>query len=167
MNRTVALVVVSLMLIAEGMGCSTVAANPPDTHPAGNTVVEPDGGTAFSPTSPAIEETRAMNVTRLSNIVGGIIDHPGQLAGQTVEIIGYYRGWDLLKEVQGTPPVTRSDWVIADSSGAIYVTGVGPQGLDPASKEATTKIIRLVATVQQNQNGVYLQAISVELVSAE
>ena len=108
-----------------------------------------------------------MTATLLTNIIGEIIDHPDQFINQQVEVIGYYRGWDLLKEAQTSPPVTRSDWVIADSSGAIYVTGIGLQGLDPASKEATTKIVRLVATVQQNQNGVYLQAISVELVSAE
>ena len=108
-----------------------------------------------------------MTATRLTSIVGEIIDHPDQFIGQQVEVIGYFRGWDLLMEAQGASPVTRSDWVIADSSGAIYVTGIGPQGLDPASKEATTKIICLVATVQQNQNGVYLQAISVELVSVE
>jgi hypothetical protein len=108
-----------------------------------------------------------VSATRLTSIIGEIIDHPDQFIGQQVEVIGFYRGWDLLKEVKSAPPVTRSDWVIADNSGAIYVTGIGAQGLDPASREATTEIIRLVALVQQNQNGVYLQAISVELVSAE
>jgi hypothetical protein len=84
-----------------------------------------------------------------------------------VEVVGFFRGWDLLKEVKGTSPVTRSDWVITDRSGAIYVTGMIPPNLDPASLQDTDKLVRLVATVGQNQSGVFLQAVSVELISTE
>jgi len=113
------------------------------------------------------EETRVMNAARISDIIGKIISQPDQYLSQQVEIVGYFRGWDLLKEVKGSPPVTRSDWVIADNSGAIYVTGNAPPNLNPASRQDTNKVIHLVATVEQNQNGVYLQAISVELIPIE
>ena len=113
------------------------------------------------------EETRVMNAARISDIIGKINSQPGQYLSQQVEIVGYFRGWDLLKEVKEAPPVTRSDWVIADNSGAIYVTGNAPPNLNPASAQDTKKVIRLVATVEQNENGVYLQAISVELIPIE
>jgi hypothetical protein len=67
-----------------------------------------------------------------------------------------------LKEIRGGPPVTRSDWVIADQSGAIYVTGPLPEGLDPASPEVVWSLIRLQATIESNQDQVYLKAQSVE-----
>jgi hypothetical protein len=55
--------------------------------------------------------------------------------------------------------------VIADNSGAMYVTGNAPQNLNPASPKETNQVIRLLATVEQNQNEVYLRAVSVELIS--
>ena len=113
------------------------------------------------------EETRAASIVRISDILGNIISRPDQYLDKQVEIVGYYHGWDLLKEVQGTPPVTRSDWVIADNSGAIYVTGMAPHNLDPASVQDTNQVVHLVATVEQNQTGMYLRAISVVVISSE
>lgn len=84
-------------------------------------------------------------------------------------IVGYYRGWDLLDEVGFAPPLTRSDWVIKDASGAIYV--VTPRDftwsldLDPASVEDTTQRLRLVGLVQVNEQGqpyLVLQALELE-----
>jgi len=103
----------------------------------------------------------------LTIIIREIRACPDQYAGKQVEIVGYFHGWDLLHELQTGPPMTRSDWVIADDSGAIYVTGLPPKDLDPASWEDTTRIIRLLATVEQNQHGVYLKAVSVELIPTE
>jgi hypothetical protein len=37
-----------------------------------------------------------------------------------VKISGAYRGWE---SGHGSPPITRSDWVLLDSTGNIYVTG--------------------------------------------
>jgi hypothetical protein len=155
-----------LITLVWGNGCTSAVTFAPtpesardDTPIAGQNHTSSPNATGSQNTQPASPHP--------GSIIGDILSRPDSYIGQQVEIVGTYRGWDLLKEVQGTPPVTRSDWVIADTSGAIYVTGIGPQGLDPASKQATTKIIRLVATVQQNENGVYLKVISVELVSTE
>lgn len=117
--------------------------------------------------TPGTQVTQSVSSTLLTNLIGSLLASPENYSGQQVEIIGYYRGWDLLKEVQGTPPVTRSDWVIADTSGAIYVTGTVPEKLDPSSQQDTKTVIRLVATVESNQNGVYLKAQSVEVISAD
>jgi hypothetical protein len=98
----------------------------------------------------------------LTSLVGDLLsshDH----ADEQVEIIGYFRGWDLLDEVGSPSPVTRSDWVIVDNSGATYVTGLMPEGLDPSSPEDTTQLIRLLATVRVLGDQVFLEAQSVEL----
>ncbi len=88
----------------------------------------------------------------LTSVIGSILANPAGFVGQEVEVIGYYRGWDLLDEVGTGPPVTRSDWVITDSSGAIYVKAQGgfdqALGLNPSSRDDTTAVLRLVGTVQ-------------------
>ena len=60
------------------------------------------------------------------------IAHIGGLAGRKVQISGTYRGWQSNggeANTKGGPPVTRSDWVICDATGCMYVTG--PSNLDP------------------------------------
>ena len=45
----------------------------------------------------------------------------------------------LIGRIEGIlDQVESGDWVIADASGAIYVTGMSPQGLDPSSLADTT-----------------------------
>jgi hypothetical protein len=80
-----------------------------------------------------------------------------------VEIVGYFRGWDLLDEVGSSAQVTRSDWVITDNSGSIYVTGLMPENLDPSSLEQVQQVVRLVATIRVKGDQVYLEAQSIEL----
>ena len=59
--------------------------------------------------------------------IGDILANPAKYMREPVTVTGEYKGW------QGEgyePPVTRSDWVIKDKTGLIYVTGKSP-GLDP------------------------------------
>lgn len=114
-----------------------------------------------TPTAP-VQAAATPSSGELSHLIGDILADPGQYAGQSIEITGYFRGWDLLKEAQGGPPVTRSDWVIADQGGAIYVTGALPEGLDPASPESAWALIRLQATVESDDDKVYLRAITID-----
>lgn len=106
----------------------------------------------------------------LTKIIGSIIAEPSTFEGQEVTIVGYYRGWDLLNEANVSPPVTRSDWVIKDATGAIYVSALSeatlPNGLHHESLENTTTILRVSGTVNVTQNGqAYIQAKSIERVS--
>ncbi len=106
---------------------------------------------------------------KLTAMIGSILANPADFADQEVTIVGYYRGWDLLKEVSTGPPVTRSDWVIADSSGAIYVEARNhfdqALGLDPSSGDDTTKILHLVGIVRiSNRGQAYIEPKKVELV---
>jgi hypothetical protein len=102
----------------------------------------------------------------LTDIVGGILASPNE-AGEQVEVIGYFRGWDLLDELDNSPPVTRSDWVIADNSGAIYVTGKIPDSLNPSSLDQVNQVIHLIAVIRVKGEQVYLEAISVELLTTQ
>jgi hypothetical protein len=122
----------------------------------------PSTKTPISPT-PTISLPISTN-SQISQIISSIFSNPDDYNNKDVQIIGYFRGWDLLAEVGKSPPVTRSDWVIADSSGAIYVTGTMPEGLDPSSKEVIWTVIKLTATVANDEKGVYLVSKTVEIV---
>jgi len=60
--------------------------------------------------------------------IGEIRTSPALYEGQTVTIEGVYQGW---QGGYGSPPVTRSDWLVEDTSGWIYVTGKPAGELDP------------------------------------
>jgi len=118
--------------------------------------------TATAVNSNVDPETTIVNLP--GNLIGEILVSPEKFQDKQVEITGYYHGWDLLKEVSNGSPVTRSDWVIADESGAIYVTGVFPEGLDPSSMDSAMTMVRLSATVEFNERGTYLLGQSVDVV---
>jgi hypothetical protein len=117
-----------------------------------------------TPSQPGIEAAPPLTQPDLTAIIGEVRESPGDFEGEIVEIVGYFRGWDLLDETGESPPVTRSDWVIKDNSGAIYVTGLLPEGLDPASQEQIETVIRLTARVATKGDAAYLvvQSIQVE-----
>jgi len=103
----------------------------------------------------------------LSTIIGKIITDPLLYAGKEILVTGYYRGWDLLHEAGTGPPVTRSDWVIKDSSGAVYVSAQSqakfPEGLEPYYQESTKAILTVKGIVRINDNGqVYIEAQNIE-----
>jgi len=105
---------------------------------------------------------------QMTRIVQDILDSPGEFEGKEVVVVGYYRGWDLLDEAGAPSPVTRSDWVIRDESGAIYVlAGTGGEvTLDPGSMEDIDKVVRVVGVVRLTaENQPYLEAMQVELVT--
>lgn len=111
----------------------------------------------------------APNVPRsvhLSDWVGSILEAPREFEGRIVEIVGYFRGADLYGEARGDPPVTRSDWVIVDDTGAMWVTGAAPPGLDPSSRADAWNVVRLTAKVVYVRLGVsHLEARRVEILS--
>jgi hypothetical protein len=67
-------------------------------------------------------------VVVLNTTTSEILKDPVAYIEKEITILGEYRGWQS-EEVYG-PPVTRSDWVLRDESGEIYVTGKLPR-LDP------------------------------------
>jgi len=105
-----------------------------------------------------------------TKVIGSIIAEPFAFEGQDITIVGYYRGWDLLQEANISPPVTRSDWVIKDSTGAIYVSAGSeatvPEGLSPDSLPDTSIILDVRGIVHVTEEGqAYIEAKSIERVS--
>ena len=88
----------------------------------------------------------------LTRKIGSIIANPELYDRQEITVIGYYRGWDLLNEVNISPPVAPSDWVLKDETGAIYVTttlGIElPDGLYPDSLRDTNIILEVRGVVR-------------------
>lgn len=60
--------------------------------------------------------------------IGEIRAAPTLYEGQTVIVDGVYQGW---QGGYGSPPVTRSDWLVEDAAGWLYVTGKPAGDLDP------------------------------------
>jgi len=78
-------------------------------------------------------------------VLGPILENPSRFASITVTVTGVFHGWR--GPCLGVPPVSRSDWMIADASGCIYVSGPIPSGLDAAKpageKISVTGVVRL------------------------
>ncbi len=106
----------------------------------------------------------------LTAIVGSIIAAPLTFEGKDVTVIGYYRGWHLLGEAGVGPPVTRSDWVIKDSTGAIYVSAHSeakvPDGLSPDLVDDTDAVLKVAGIVRVTAGAQpYIEAKSIERLS--
>lgn len=85
--------------------------------------------------------------------IAEIISNPTEYEGKTVTLSGEYRGWE---PGYGSPPVTRSDWVLKDESGAIYVTGKLLSGLDPVEDRGKQITVHGVVRVKDSQ--AYIEA---------
>lgn len=104
-----------------------------------------------------------------TRVVQDILADPAAFEGQPVSVVGYYRGWDLLGVAGEAPPVTRSDWVILDETGAIYVlAGLAVEGdinLNPGSKEDTGQVVRVTGVVRVTDGGQpYIEPTLIEVI---
>ena len=83
------------------------------------------------------------------------ISNYDSLVGKRVRIFGTYKGYSPTRDAntKNGPPVNRSDWVVCDSTGCIYV--VGSIALDPTKDSGTD--VTLVGTLKKTPEGqVYL-----------
>jgi hypothetical protein len=108
----------------------------------------------------------------LSHLLGHVLESPQEFQGQEVTVVGYYRGWDLLGEANAPPPVTRSDWVMADATGAIYVSAASTALADlppgPGSGNDLWRVLRLSGVVRLTAEGQpYLEADRVQFAEAD
>jgi hypothetical protein len=68
----------------------------------------------------------------VSTNLGQILSDPPAWAGRLVLVRGEYTGWQADPYGPATsqgPPVTRSDWALADATGSIYCSASGPAGI--------------------------------------
>ncbi len=66
---------------------------------------------------------------------------------------GEYRGWEA---GHGSPTVTRSDWILQDETGAIYITGKAPPGFDPVKDIGKKVTVHGIVRVKDDQ--AYIEA---------
>jgi hypothetical protein len=102
--------------------------------------------------SPSPTAVPTMAPATLTQLVKDILANPDEFEGRSVTLVGYYRGWDLLGEAGSGPPVTRSDWVLRDDSGAIYVQASlaveGDITLNPGSMAETDRVLQVTGVVR-------------------
>jgi len=80
-----------------------------------------------------------------TGVLGIILAESARFESITVTVTGRFQGWR--GPCPGGPPVSRSDWMINDASGCLYVHGPVPPGLDAAKpageKISVTGVVRL------------------------
>ncbi len=90
--------------------------------------------------------------------IGDIRGAPTAYEGKVVTIEGKYQGW---QGDFGSPPVTRSDWLVQDAAGWLYVTGK-PAGLDPLGDVG--RPIKVTGVIRLTKDGEpYLDAREIEI----
>ncbi|MEW6077718.1 MAG: hypothetical protein AB1724_07905 [Thermodesulfobacteriota bacterium] len=83
---------------------------------------------------------------------GMILQDPSRYGSGAVTVRGVFLGWR--GPCRGGPPVSRSDWMIGDTSGCLYVSGPIPPGLNPA--RPSNELISVTGTVRMKNNIPYL-----------
>jgi hypothetical protein len=89
--------------------------------------------------------------------IADIITDPKTYVEKIVTLTGEYKGWE---SGYGTAPVTRSDWVLKDTTGGIFITGKIPSGLDPVGDRGTE--VSVYGKVKFKDNQVYIEAIEIK-----
>lgn len=87
-------------------------------------------GTGLSERGASISSNNKTEMLQKGVWIGDILNNSTNYDGKLVFIAGTYDGWNAHRTINVPPPVTRSDWVIRDDTGSIYVTGINPR-LDP------------------------------------
>lgn len=96
-----------------------------------------------------------------------LVTTPGKRDGETVRVVGKFRGRNLYGDLPGTSQQKGADWVIKDDMFAVWVTGRKPKGsgweLDATLKRDTGKWIEVIGRPETRRGVTYLRAIKVNL----
>lgn len=68
-----------------------------------------------------------------------ILTHHESLQRKDVTLKGTFLGWSGI--CASSSPFTRSDWILEDETGCIYVTGILPTGLSPSQPKGEPIIV--------------------------
>ncbi len=97
----------------------------------------------------------AAGAEELITPVSELLKNPKQFEGKFVTVSGRYSGW---KNAPGSPPVTRSDWVLCDEDkNAIYCTGLMPQDSQTGETPIYWKPMNVLAQVKIAEGRPFLQ----------
>lgn len=93
----------------------------------------------------------ALMAENLFTPITDLLKTPEAHSGKFVSVCGFYSGW---KNAPGSPPVSRSDWVLCDENkNAVYCTGPIPQDAETGTPEPFWKPLTLLARVKIASDG--------------
>jgi hypothetical protein len=95
---------------------------------------------------------------------------PGRHDGETVRVVGMFRGRNLYGDLPVRSERESADWVIKDDVYAVWITGHKPKGsgfeLDAGMKRDTGKWIEVIGRVETVKGVTYVRALEVNLTTA-
>jgi Bacterial Ig-like domain len=99
-----------------------------------------------------------------------LVATPGRHDGQTVRVVGIFRGRNLYGDLPVRSQRESADWVIKDDIYAVWVTGRKPKGsgfeLDAGLKRDTGKWVEVIGRVESVKGVTYLRALDINLTTA-
>jgi hypothetical protein len=102
--------------------------------------------------------------------VRSIAIEPWKYDGQTVTVVGNFRGRNLFGDLPGAPGKSRYDFVLRGTEGAVWVTDLRPRGqgfdLDINRRVDTDRWLEITGTVLREKGLVSLKATRVALAKA-
>jgi hypothetical protein len=120
--------------------------------------------TFWSYTGPPAENTR--DKSKLITLES-LVAQPGRHDGQTVRVVGKFRGRNLYGDLPLKSQRSTADWVIKDDVFAVWVSGRKPKGsgfaLDAGLKRDTGKWMEITGRVETRGGVTYIQAVNVAL----
>jgi hypothetical protein len=96
-----------------------------------------------------------------------LVSRPGKQDGQTVRVVGKFRGRNLYGDLPARSTRASSDWVIKDDVYAVWVSGRKPKGpgweLDGSLKRDTGKWIEVIGRPETRNGVTYIRAAQVRI----
>ncbi len=92
-------------------------------------------------------------------------------SGREVTVRGQFRGRNLFGDLPRSPGISRSDFVLAASQAAIWVTGIVPRGndfdLDPGKRVDTDRWLEVSGIVREGRGLMWVEGKKVALVQVD
>jgi hypothetical protein len=96
-----------------------------------------------------------------------LVSRPGKVDGQTVRVVGKFRGRNLYGDLPARSERASGDWVIKDDLYAVWVSGRKPKGsgweLDASLKRDTGKWIEVIGKPETRNGVTYVRAAQVRI----
>jgi hypothetical protein len=102
--------------------------------------------------------------------VRGLALEPWLFEGQTITLIGQFRGRNLFGDMPSAPAKSKYDFVLRSGDGAVWVTGLRPRGrgfdLDVDARVDTGRWLEITGVVRRERSLVTLEAVTLTAATA-
>lgn len=92
-----------------------------------------------------------------------ILEKPSVFENKVVIVEGFFRGWS--GRCKSGPPKSRSDWMLEDDTGCVYITGQIPNGLSPFQPKGEQLSVKGKVLLDKNHRP-FLEAIKITFINA-